>query len=222
MGTLSQITTATTGDTLTAAIWNNEFSNIINEFNGSIENANIASDAAIAYSKLNLTGNILNADVNASAAIAYSKLNLTGAILNADLAGSISASKISDTAVTLTASQSLSNKTLTKPTVNASIHTLNNNSYQSTVTFDMDVSSHHKLTLTGNATLAVTNVDNDQAFIIHLIQDGTGSRLVNWFSGIKWSGGSSPTLTTTASKVDSFGFIKDGSDYYGYILGQNI
>lgn len=41
---------------------------------GNLTNSNIASGAAIAYSKLNLSTSILNADVNASAAIATSKL----------------------------------------------------------------------------------------------------------------------------------------------------
>lgn len=51
-----------------------------------IVNADIKSDAAIAYTKLNLTGSIVNADVKSDAAIAYSKLNLTGTIVNADVA----------------------------------------------------------------------------------------------------------------------------------------
>jgi hypothetical protein len=55
---------------------------------GTISNGDVASDAAIAYSKLSLTGSIVNADVSASAAIAYSKLNLTGGIVNADLSNS--------------------------------------------------------------------------------------------------------------------------------------
>ncbi len=210
MGLISQITTAVTGNTLTAAVWNDEFANIINAFNGNIENVNI----------------------KAGAAIAYSKLNLTGEILNADLAGSIAANKISGTAATLGGSETLTNKTLTtptvnqavqnKPTVNASVQTLKTNTYAGTVTFDMDVSSHHELVLTGGSTLAVTNVSAGQAFIIHLEQDGSGNRQVNWWAGIRWSGGSSPTLTVTGSKVDSLGFIKVGSEYYGYILAQNI
>jgi len=65
---------------------------------GTIVNGDIASGAAIAYSKLALTGAILNADLAGS--IAYSKLSLTGSILNADLAGSIAASKITGTAIT--------------------------------------------------------------------------------------------------------------------------
>lgn len=48
-----------------------------------IDNADIKSGAAIAYSKLNLTGAILNADLAGS--IAYSKLVLTNSIVNADI-----------------------------------------------------------------------------------------------------------------------------------------
>jgi hypothetical protein len=55
---------------------------------GSLVNADVSSSAAIAYSKLNLTGSILNADVNSSAAIAYSKLNLANSILNSDIGSS--------------------------------------------------------------------------------------------------------------------------------------
>lgn len=55
---------------------------------GVIVNADIKSDAAIAYSKLSLTGSIVNADIGASAAIAYSKLSLSGSIVNDDISAS--------------------------------------------------------------------------------------------------------------------------------------
>ena len=42
--------------------------------NGGLQNDNLAPDAAIAYSKLNLTGQIVNADVSPTAAIVGSKL----------------------------------------------------------------------------------------------------------------------------------------------------
>ena len=66
---------------------------------GSIVNADIKSDAAIAYTKLNLTGSIVNADVASNAAIAYSKLNLTGSIVDADVKSdaNISISKLNTT-----------------------------------------------------------------------------------------------------------------------------
>ena len=66
---------------------------------GSIVNADVKSDAAIAYTKLNLSGSIVNADVSSSAAIAYSKLNLTGSIVDADVKSdaNISISKLNTT-----------------------------------------------------------------------------------------------------------------------------
>lgn len=52
----------------------------------SIGNAEIATDAAIAYSKLALETSIVNTDIAAAAAIAYSKLALETSIVNTDVA----------------------------------------------------------------------------------------------------------------------------------------
>lgn len=64
---------------------------------GSITNAMIAANAAIAYAKLALTGAIVNADVATNAAIAKSKLAAL-AIVNADIdnAAAIASSKLAD------------------------------------------------------------------------------------------------------------------------------
>lgn len=92
-----------------------------------------------------------------------------------------------------------------------------------TVTFDLSAGAIQGVTLGGNRTLALSNATVGQAFIINLTQDGTGSRTVTWFSTIRWVDGVAPTLTTTASKRDTFGFICTGSGTYdGYIVGQNI
>ena len=66
--------TFSAGATIVASEHNSNFDIIYNEFNGYISNANIASAAAIAYSKLNLTGGIVNADISGSAAIVDTKL----------------------------------------------------------------------------------------------------------------------------------------------------
>ena len=101
--------------------------------------------------------------------------------------------------------------------------TLKSNTDASTVTFDLNVANTHTVTLGDNRTLAISNETAGQKFIINLVQDGTGSRTVTWFSTIKWAGGSAPTLTTTANKADSFGFLCTGTDaYYGFVIGQNI
>lgn len=61
-----------------------------------LTNSNVAANAAVAYSKLNLAGSIVNADIATGAAIAYAKLNLTGDIINGDISSSaaIARSKI--------------------------------------------------------------------------------------------------------------------------------
>lgn len=92
-----------------------------------------------------------------------------------------------------------------------------------TITFDLDLSNKHRVTLTDNRTLALSNPDGAQAFTIKLIQDAGGTNTVTWFDTIKWAGGSAPTLTTTGLKADTFMFIRTGTDTYdGFIVGQDI
>lgn len=99
---------------------------------------------------------------------------------------------------------------------------LTSNSDGATVTFDLSTSLH-TVTLGGNRTLALSNETVGQTFVIRLVQDGTGSRTVTWFTTIKWAGGSAPTLTTTADKTDVFGFIcTSAGNYDGFIIGQNL
>jgi len=103
------------------------------------------------------------------------------------------------------------------------VQTINTAEDGETVTFDLAKGGLQEVTLGGNRTLAVSNVSVGQCFVIDLIQDGTGSRTVTWFTTIKWTDGTAPTLTTTANKRDSFGFIcKSAGNYQGYIVGQNL
>ena len=108
--------------------------------------------------------------------------------------------------------------------VNKAIKTqINSAADGSTITFDMNESNIHMVTLEGNRILAVSNADPGQEFKLRLKQDSTGSRTVTWFDAIYWAGGSVPTLTTTANKADLFGFICTSNGIYdGYIIGQNI
>lgn len=100
---------------------------------------------------------------------------------------------------------------------------LTSNSDGATITFDLDVSNLHTVTLGGNRTLALSNVSVGQVFILRLVQDGTGSRVPTFFSTIKWPAGVAPTLSTAANAVDVFGFICTSSgNYDGFIIGQNL
>lgn len=96
-----------------------------------------------------------------------------------------------------------------------------------TVTFDLRKSPKQKVTLGGNRTLALQagSYYVGQPFTLKLIQDGTGSRTVTWFSTINWAGGSAPTLTTTANKADWFGFICTDAaapKFDGFVIGQGL
>lgn len=194
MATTSRITTWISGDTLTAAALNAEFNNVLNGGVNSISNANIASDAAIATSKINATFP-------------------------------------SGTIVGTTDSQTLTNKTITTPTITKPVMSATNPSAETytpsasgTATLDLSLSNEHRITMpAGNITIALSNDTNAQKFIVSITQDSGGSRTVTWFSTIRWVGGTTPTLTTTANKRDVFGFIRTGSSTYdGFIVGQNL
>ena len=100
---------------------------------------------------------------------------------------------------------------------------LTSNTDAATITFDLSTSLH-TVTLGGNRTLALSNETVGQTFVLRLVQDGTGTRTVTWFTTIKWAaGGAAPTLTTTADKTDVFGFIcTSAGNYDGFIIGQNL
>ena len=93
-----------------------------------------------------------------------------------------------------------------------------------TATLDLSVGKDHRITMpAGNITIALSNEASGSIFMVHITQDAVGSRTVTWFATIRWVNGTVPTLTTTASKRDTFGFVRTGVDTYdGFIVGKNI
>lgn len=83
---------------------------------------------------------------------------------------------------------------------------------------DCSAGNYFIKTASGALTWTVTNVPASRAysFILELTNGGTGTQ--TWFSGIKWPGGTAPTLTT--SGVDVLGFITDdgGTTWRGVAL----
>jgi len=69
--------------------------------------------------------------------------------------------------------------------------------------------------LGGNRTFnAPTNLKIG-TYILHVVQDGTGSRTISWNSVFKWAAGVAPVLTTTAAARDICSFVSDGTNLYG-------
>jgi hypothetical protein len=93
-----------------------------------------------------------------------------------------------------------------------------------TSTFDWAYSNIHSLTLSNaTTTLSFANPVAGQSVITRLTQDSTGGRRVVFPTTILWAGGTTPTLASTASKTDLFGFLCTASGYYdGVIVGSNL
>jgi hypothetical protein len=83
-----------------------------------------------------------------------------------------------------------------------------------TVTFDLNLKNEHLVVLGGSRTLALANPSIGQKFTILLQQGGSGTNLVTWFSTIRWSGATPPTLTTTVGQIDAFEFLCIASGSY--------
>lgn len=191
MAVVSKTRTYSSGDILTANFYNEDRDEIIAGVND-IEDAQISGTAAIQLTKL--------ADGTLPVGIQITSDNFPDG-------------------VTLTGTQTLTNKTLVKPQHQASYQNYVTATDGAIVTFDLSTSNIQEVTLGGNRTLTVTNPVVGQPFMVRLIQDGVGSRTATWWTDIKWTGGSAPTLTTTADAVDVFGFVCtyfDGLTSYEY------
>jgi len=75
--------------------------------------------------------------------------------------------------------------------------------FGSTTTFDFSLFINTVVTLTGNITTqTLSNITAGKAGTITFIQDGTGNRTTVWNTNFKFSGGTTPTLSTAAGAID--------------------
>jgi hypothetical protein len=89
-----------------------------------------------------------------------------------------------------------------------------------TITLDLSLGAvFAPAALTGTTTFALANAGFRPTFTLAVIP---GGNTINWFS-VLWPGGSAPTPSSGAGKLDRFAFSNDGDGlgWYGYIAGQN-
>lgn len=110
--------------------------------------------------------------------------------------------------------------TISNPTVTNYVETPYSANSSTAITLDLANGTVQIITLTGNATITMPTATSGKSFILMLKQDGTGSRTVTW-STVKWAGGTAPTITSTASRLDLLSFFADGTNWYGAVISQN-
>jgi hypothetical protein len=135
--------------------------------------------------------------------------------------GTLTLPTSTDTLVGRATTDTLTNKTLTNPTVTNYVETPYSANSSTAITLALTNGTVQIITLTGNATITMPTAVSGKSFIMFLRQDATGSRTVTW-STVNWSGGTAPTITSTASKQDIYSFFSDGTSWYGIAVGTNF
>jgi len=72
-----------------------------------------------------------------------------------------------------------------------------------------------KLTLDENLTITFGDAVAGQTLTLYLYQDGSGTNTITFADTITWADATTPTWTTTASKLNIAVIYYDGSAYYG-------
>ncbi len=87
-----------------------------------------------------------------------------------------------------------------------------------TTTIDWTKGNKAKFTFgAGNETLVFTAPSNPCNLILEIVQDSTGGRTITWPASVKWVGGITPNLSTSANTIDIAGFLYDGANYIGQL-----
>lgn len=99
----------------------------------------------------------------------------------------------------------------------------------STGQLTLDLNNGNVFNVSLNAAITIMTISNIPTssfvanFSLIFTADGT-ARAVAWNTAIKWPAGTPPTLTSTNGKRDVFSFITldGGTNWYGFVGGQNI
>ena len=139
---------------------------------------------------------------------------------DADLTAFAAKTAPSGDVVGTTDTQGLTNKTLTNPTVT---------NYVESVVAIGTVTSAHTLVLTSGTvqtatltastacTFTMPTATAGKSFILLLKQAASTGGGTATFTGVKYNSFGTPTMTSTAGKMDIFSFVSDGANWYGSV-----
>ena len=118
------------------------------------------------------------------------------------------------------ATQTLTNKTLTAPTVTDYTETVNAvGTVTSSSTLSLSTGTVLTATLTASTacTFTMPTAVAGKSFILLLKQAASTGNGSATFTGVKWGTAGAPTITATAGKMDILTFVSDGTNWYGSV-----
>lgn len=87
---------------------------------------------------------------------------------------------------------------------------------------DLSTGNYFNKTISGATTLTVSNVPATNtvgAFILELTNGGSGT--ITWWSGVKWAGGTAPTLTSAGVDIIAFYTHDGGTTWRGAVIAKD-
>lgn len=116
------------------------------------------------------------------------------------------------------ATATLTNKTLTNPTINNYVEgvvAIGTVTSASTLSLTSGTVQTATLTASTACTFTMPTATAGKSFVLLLKQAASTGNGTATFTGVKFSGGTAPTITATAGKMDILSFFADGTNWYG-------
>jgi hypothetical protein len=120
--------------------------------------------------------------------------------------------------VTPTGTETLTNKTLTNPTVNnytEGVVAIGTVTTSNTLSLTNGTVQTATLTASTACTFTMPTATAGKSFVLLLKQAASTGNGSATFTGVKWSTLGAPTITATAGKMDILSFVSDGTNWYG-------
>ena len=86
---------------------------------------------------------------------------------------------------------------------------------------DLSAGNYFTKTISGTTTFTISNTASSgtvNSFILDLTNGGSAT--VTWWTGVKWAGGTAPTLTSSGRDVLGFFTEDGGTTWNGFVLGK--
>lgn len=121
---------------------------------------------------------------------------------------------------TYTGSETLTNKTLTNPTVTSyveSVVAIGTVTTASTLALTNGTVQTATLTASTACTFTMPTATAGKSFALLLKQAASTGNGTATFTSVKWGAAGAPTITAAAGKMDILSFVSDGTNWYGSI-----